>query len=207
MNDTYPAPTDPKTVLATLSAEFVGSFPDPSQVLDPALPEVVFIGRSNVGKSSLINAVVGRKMAKTSATPGKTQLLVAFRFPGFYLLDLPGYGYAKLGQSERRRLHALVDGAIRTRPELRIVVWLLDVRHAPSKEDLAMRELLAQAGRETIVVLTKSDKLSQAQRAKAVRDRACELEVSEDDIVVTSSAKGTGIPDLAELIQDAAQGK
>ncbi len=206
MNDTYAPPTDPKTILAKLPIEFVGSFPDPHHILDPALPEVVFIGRSNVGKSSLINAVVGRKIAKTSGTPGKTQLLVAFRFPDFYLLDLPGYGYAKLSQGERRRLHDLVDDAVRTRPRLRTVIWLLDVRHAPSKDDLAMRELLAGAGRETIVVLTKADKLSQAQRAKAARDRAAELEVGLDDVIVTSSPKGTGIAELADLIQEVAIG-
>jgi GTP-binding protein len=204
LNDSYAPPTDPKTILATLPVEFVGSFPDPNQVLEPPLPEVMFLGRSNVGKSSLINAVVGRKIAKTSGTPGKTQLLVAFRFPGFYLLDLPGYGYAKLNQSERHRLRALVDGAIRTRPRVRTVVWLLDIRHEPSKDDLAMRDLLAESGREAIVVLTKSDKLTQSQRIQAVRDRARTLDVDPDDLVMTSSAKGTSIPELAELIQDAA---
>lgn len=205
MTDLYAPPTDPKTTLARLPVEFVGSFPDPAQAFDPALPEIMLLGRSNVGKSSLINAVVGRKIAKTSATPGKTQLLVAFRFPSFYLLDLPGYGYAKLNQGERRRLRELVDGAIRTRPTLRTVVWLLDVRHEPSKDDMAMRELLAEAGREAIVVLTKADKLTQSARIKAVRDRARALDVNPDDVVVTSSAKGTGIGELADMILEAAQ--
>ncbi len=192
--------------LTELAVSFVGSFPDPQQPLDPALPEIAILGRSNVGKSSLINAVVGRRIARTSGTPGKTQHLNAFQFPTFYLIDLPGYGYARLPHGERKRLRALVDGVIGKRPRLRGVVWLLDIRHPPSKEDFTMRDLLADAGRETVVVLTKADKLPRARRAAAIRDRSAELEVAVDDIVVTSSAEGTGISDLGELILEIAAG-
>ena len=186
--------------LTELEVSFVGSFPDPAHPLEPRLPEIALLGRSNVGKSSLINAVVGRRIAKTSGTPGKTQHLNAFRFPTFYLIDLPGYGYARLPHAERKRLRTLVDGVIGKRPRLRAVVWLLDIRHPPSKDDLAMRDLLADAGRETVVVLTKADKLPRARRAAAIRERASELEVDQDDIVVTSSAEGSGLSELGELI-------
>ncbi|MGE0441250.1 MAG: ribosome biogenesis GTP-binding protein YihA/YsxC [Gemmatimonadales bacterium] len=189
--------------LAPLAVDFIGSFPDPRHRLEPVLPEIAFLGRSNVGKSSLINAVTGRRIARTSGTPGKTQHLNAFRFPEFYLIDLPGYGYARLSQAERRRLRALVDGVIRNRPALAVVVWLLDCRHPPSNDDLAMSELLADAGRETIVVLTKTDKLSQSQRAAAIRARADDLGLDPDLLVPTSSSRGTGIADLGELMLEA----
>ncbi len=186
--------------LVALPFEFIGSFPEPLYQLEPLLPEVAFLGRSNVGKSSLINAVVGRKIARTSSTPGKTQHLNAFRFPEFYLLDLPGYGYAKLSLAERRRLRDLIDEVIGRRPGLRAVVWLLDLRHPVTANDLAMAELLADAKRQTIVVLTKSDKLTQSARIVARRARAGELGVEPDELLVTSSSKGTGIPELGELI-------
>jgi GTP-binding protein len=189
-----------------LPVEFVGSFPDPRHRLEPILPEIGFLGRSNVGKSSLINAVVGRRIARTSATPGKTQYLNVFRFPTFYLLDLPGYGYAKLSLAERRRLRALVEDVVRLRTDLVAVAWLLDIRHPVSKEDLAIRDLLADARRETIVVLTKSDKLAQSARVRACRERALELEVDQKDVVVTSSAKGTGIDELGELVLEVMSG-
>ncbi|MBM4187580.1 MAG: ribosome biogenesis GTP-binding protein YsxC [Gemmatimonadetes bacterium] len=191
------------TRLAQQPVEFVGSFPDPKQVLAPSLPEIAVIGRSNVGKSSLINALAGRKIARTSGTPGKTQLLNAFRFPGFYLIDLPGYGYARLSLAERHRLRTLVAGVVERRSTLRAVLWLLDVRHPPSADDLGIRDLLADTGRETIVALTKADKLPRAQLRRAVAARADELELERDDLVVTSSAKGDGIGELDELIQDA----
>ena len=197
--------TAPRTSpLVTLPFEFIGSFPDPLHPLEPLLPEVAFLGRSNVGKSSLINAVVGRKIARTSSTPGKTQHLNAFRFADFYLLDLPGYGYAKLSLAERKRLRRLINDTISRRPGLRAVVWLLDIRHPATDDDLIMSQLLADAKRETIVVLTKSDKLTQSARATAHRARAEELGVAPDELLVTSSSKGTGIPDLGDLIAEVA---
>lgn len=164
---------------------------------------MAFLGRSNVGKSSLINAITGRRIARTSGTPGKTQHLNAFRFPAFYLIDLPGYGYAKLPKTERRRLRQLVDGTIRRRDRLALVVWLLDIRHPPSDDDLAMSELLADAGRETAVVLTKGDKLSRTRQLAALRERAGDLGLDPDHLILTSSTTGAGVPDLAETILDA----
>ena len=117
-------------------AEFVGTFPDPLVLLDPPLPEVAIVGRSNVGKSSLINAVLGmRGMARVSATPGKTRALNVFRLPDFYLVDLPGYGYAKADKSTRAQISTILDRYIMERPTVAGVVWLLDVRRDPSQDD------------------------------------------------------------------------
>jgi GTP-binding protein len=186
---------------ADLPIEFVGSFPDPNHPLDPPHAEIACLGRSNVGKSSLLNALTGRKIAKTSATPGKTQLLNVFRFPGFYLLDLPGYGFARASQSDRRRFRTLIENTIRLRPNLLAAVWLLDVRHPPSGDDLTMRELLSRSRRAIIPVLTKGDKLSRAQALAARRERARELGLDADDLILTSSREGTGFDRLAERIR------
>lgn len=189
-------------LLADLPIEFIGSFPDALHRLDPILPEIVVLGRSNVGKSTLINAVVGRKIARTSSTPGKTQHLNVFRFPTFYLIDLPGYGYAKLSQAERRRLKDLVHNTIQRRPDLAAALWLLDIRHKLSKEDWAMHDLLADSKREAIIALTKADKLARSKWPAAAKARAAELEIGIDDLVVTSGATGTGTEELGELILD-----
>jgi GTP-binding protein len=182
--------------------EFVGSFPDPVVRLTPPLPEIGFLGRSNVGKSSLLNAVAGRRIARTSATPGKTQHLNVFRFPEFYLIDLPGYGYAKRSLAERRRLQALVHDTVARRRSLAAMVWLLDIRHPLSRDDLAIRELLVDGKLEVIVALTKSDKLSRARALIAARERAAEAAVDFEDVVMTSATKPSGIAELRALIEE-----
>jgi GTP-binding protein len=186
---------------ADLPIEFVGSFPDPNHPLEPPQAEIACLGRSNVGKSSVLNALTGRKIAKTSATPGKTQLLNVFRFPDFYLLDLPGYGFARASLSERRRFRALIENAIQVRSHLVAAIWLLDIRRSPSPDDLAIRSLLVRSRRAVVPVLTKADKLSRAQALAARRDRARELEMGPDDLVLTSAREGTGFDRLAERIR------
>jgi GTP-binding protein len=187
--------------LAALPIEFVGSFPDPLVRLEPVLPEVAFIGRSNVGKSSLLNALVGRKgLARVSATPGKTTLLNAFRLPAFYLVDLPGYGFARASKSARDSYRTLVTRYLRERPSLVGVAWLLDARHDPSAGDFDMQELLVESGRPVLAVLTKADKLGRAARRGRAQAIARALELPDDQVQVTSSRTGDGMTDLGASI-------
>ena len=187
--------------LAALPIEFVGSFPDPLVRLEPVLPEVAFIGRSNVGKSSLLNALVGRKgLARVSATPGKTTLLNAFRLPAFYLVDLPGYGFARASKSARDSYRTLVTRYLRERASLVGVAWLLDARHDPSAGDFDMQELLVESGRPVLAVLTKADKLGRAARRERAQAIARALELPDDQVQVTSSRTGDGMTDLGASI-------
>jgi GTP-binding protein len=165
------------------------------------LPEVAFVGRSNVGKSSLLNALVGKKgLARVSGTPGKTTLLNVFRLPAFYLVDLPGYGFARASKSARTGYRQLLDGYVRLRDPLAGVVWLLDIRRELSAEDLEVRHLLAAAGRPVLAVLTKIDKLGRV----AIRDRtaalAAALDLPDDQLQPTSAVTGEGMADLGESI-------
>lgn len=181
--------------------EFVGSFPEPSVRVDPPLPEIAFIGRSNVGKSSLLNALVGRPgLARVSGTPGKTTLLNFYRLPELYLVDLPGYGFARASKKDRAGYRALVSEYLRTRKTLTGIVWLLDVRHDPSIDDREMQALLTESGRPVLAVLTKADKLT----GSAVRTRQRELTellgLRPEQVELTSSRSGLGIPELATSI-------
>ncbi len=197
----------PPTPQAALPVEFVGSFPDPLVRLEPPLPEVAFIGRSNVGKSSLLNALVGRPgLARVSGTPGKTVLLNAFRLPEFYLIDLPGYGFARAGKSARAGYRRLVTGYLTKRPNLAGVVWLLDVRHQPSKDDREIQELLVESGRPVLAALTKADKLNRSAQSRRTGELAAALGLHEDQVQLTSSTSRLGIAELAESITAAIGG-
>jgi len=187
--------------LAAMPVEFVGSFPDPMVRLVPPMPEIAFIGRSNVGKSSLLNALVGRPgLARVSGTPGKTTLLNAFRMPGFYLVDLPGYGFARAGKAARVGYRRMVTRYLQERGTLAGVVWLLDIRHDPSKEDLEIQELLVGSERPVLVVLTKGDKLTRSAQAARVAELAAALGLQEDQVQLTSTRSRLGIDDLARSI-------
>jgi GTP-binding protein len=194
---------DPANRLLALPIEFVGSFPDPQVRVEPVLPEIAFIGRSNVGKSSLLNTLVGRPgLARVSGSPGKTTLLNFYRLPEFYLVDLPGYGFAKAGKSARAGYRRLVDGYLKGRQELAGVVWLLDVRHQPSNDDFEMQDLLIQSGVPVLAVLTKIDKLTRSALAARTRDLSLALGLQPDQVQLTSSRLKHGIAELADSILD-----
>ena len=188
--------------------EFVGSFPDALVKVDPALPEIAFIGRSNVGKSSLLNALVGRPgLARVSGSPGKTTLLNFYRLPGCYLVDLPGYGFARAGKGARAGYRKLVTGYLRTRASLAGVVWLLDIRHQPSADDVEMQKLLAESGRSVLAVFTKADKLTRSALPIRAQELAEALGLQQDQIQITSSQSKLGITELASSIVAAAEGE
>lgn len=187
----------PPNPLHGMGVEFVGSFPDPLVRLEPPLPEVAFIGRSNVGKSSLLNALVGRPgLARVSGTPGKTTLLNAFRLPAFYLVDLPGYGFARAGKAARAGYRSLVTRYLSERPALAGVVWLLDVRRDPSKDDLEIQRLLVESRRPVLAALTKGDKLTRTAARARTLELAGALGLEEDQVQLTSSRSREGIAEL-----------
>lgn len=193
----FPPAVESRAPFGALPVHFLGSFPDATRRLEPPLPEIILLGRSNVGKSSLINALFGRPLARVSNTPGRTALLNVFRLPAFYLLDVPGYGFAAVAQKERERYRLLVRGLLTRRTTITGVLWLLDLRHDPSAEDRAHGELLAERGLPVLVALTKADKLPFGQRRTRVRALQEVLGMPEEQIQVTSSTTGEGLPELA----------
>jgi GTP-binding protein len=196
----------PANPLLSQPIEFVGSFPDPAVRVDPPLPEIAFIGRSNVGKSSLINALVGRPgLARVSGSPGKTTLLNFYRLPALYLVDLPGYGFARASKADRAGYQRLITGYLRGRQTLKGIVWLLDIRHDPSKEDRAMQQLLVESGRPVLAVFTKADKLTRSAARSRQEELARVLQLQPEQIEMTSSRSGLGIGELALSVLAAAQ--
>ena len=148
----------------------------------------------------MLNALVGRRIAKTSGTPGKTRALNVFTVnDSYYFLDLPGYGYARAGKAQRAAFRGLLKHALH-RVGLRGVVWLLDIRHSPSVDDRAMQQVLVQGETHVLAALTKSDKLSTQQRRERERELRQELGLPEDQMIVTSAKSGEGIADLREAI-------
>jgi GTP-binding protein len=193
--DRAPAPEE-RSLTESL---FRGSFPRADVVLDPPLPEVAFVGRANAGKSSLLNALVGRKIAKTSGTPGKTRALNVFQMERMFYLDLPGYGYSRAAKADRTAFRRLVNHTL-NRERLAGVVWLLDIRHEPSAEDLTMQDLLAERETRTLAALTKGDKLPRREREEREQELRAALGLPEDQVVVTSAKTGDGIAELREAI-------
>jgi GTP-binding protein len=167
------------------------------------LPEVAFAGRSNVGKSSLLNRLVKRKaFARVSNTPGRTREINFFKVNGvFVLADLPGYGYAKISKTRKAEWLPLIEGYLRASTALRGVVQLLDCRHDPSEEDLQMFDFLADVGVPTLVVLTKIDKLRKREIPERVHAIAVALRLEDDQIIKFSAETNEGRDELAETVQ------
>lgn len=173
-----------------------------SQLPASTMPEVAFSGRSNVGKSSLINRLVNRKtLARTSATPGKTATINFYRLDTMRMVDLPGYGYAKVSDSERRRWSELIEGYFDDDRDLRLVLQLWDMRHDPSKDDYQMLEYMVERGIPFIVVLTKSDKLNKSERAKRLAAFDAILSDLEGVTVIPfSSMNGEGADEIRAIL-------
>ena len=171
---------------------------------DAVLPEVAFAGRSNVGKSSLLNRLVRRKkFARVSNTPGRTREINFFKVnDAVMFVDLPGYGYARISKEKRAEWRPLIEGYLSTSPQLRGIVQLLDARHDPTPEDLQMLEFLADLGVPTIVALTKIDKLPAKDAAKRVADVARGIGVDTEQVIPFSAVTDQGRDELAEAIQD-----
>ena len=185
--------------------QFETSFGTPSQLKDSDCPEIVFSGKSNVGKSSLLNKLFNRKnFARVSATPGKTVTINFFRLENLRFVDLPGYGFAKRPKGEMRRWADLMEFYFKTKRDIRLVVQLLDMRHSPTSDDIDMLNFLIQSELPFIVVLTKADKLNKTERAKRELEIATELENLGDTVVIPfSSETGEGLDRLKAEIEKA----
>lgn len=187
------------------SVEYAGTIAKKGGPAPGTLPQVAFSGRSNVGKSSLINTLLRRtrnKIAHVSARPGKTQALNFFEVNGdFYLVDLPGYGYAKVPEAMRDAWGDLIEWYLGESGAVRGVVHLVDARHEPTVHDLRMIEYLAGIGLPTLVVLTKIDKLKRSERAKSIKRALTTLEIDESQLLPFSSKTGEGRDDLLEALE------
>jgi GTP-binding protein len=186
------------------SVEFIKSGTRPKHFPEGDLPEVAFAGRSNVGKSSLINALVGRKsLVKVSGTPGRTQLVNFFEVNGaLSLVDLPGYGFAKVPEPVRRKWGAMIEGYFASRTTLRAVVVIMDLRRGVEEDDTQLIEALPHYGIQPILAFTKGDKFKNNARKNRVHEIAKEIGARPSDIIVTSATKRTGLDVLWKRIID-----
>ena len=185
------------------SADFVTSMARYGNFAGRGLPQIAVVGRSNVGKSSLINCLCRRsKLARTSSTPGKTRLINAFLLNGsFHLIDLPGYGFAKVDKQEKARWGQMMQEYFEQSGELRHVLCLVDIRHEPTAEDVQMNSFLRETGIPFTVIATKTDKISRGQRQKYLAPICRALLVQPWQIVCFSSEDRTGRPELLALLE------
>jgi len=185
------------------SAEFVTSAVKPSQYPLSVLPEIAFSGRSNVGKSSLINILLNRKrLVKTSSTPGRTQLINFFNInEAFYFVDLPGYGYAKVPASVKKKWGPMIETYLTTRETLKGVVLIMDIRRMPGSEELNFIDWLNHYYISTILVLTKSDKLSKTRQKKQQLEIANALSVNKDNLVLFSAKSRQGKDEVWDAVE------
>lgn len=189
------------------NAKFITSFGSFKQLPPSDRTEIAFAGRSNVGKSSLINKIFNRKaLARVSAVPGKTATINFYGLENVYFVDLPGYGYAKVAKSEKQRWGELIEGYLNDDRELALVFQLVDFRHPPTADDVMMINFLIDSGIPFVVVLTKADKLSKKQREERRAALVSELPCGEDITIVEFSAQtGEGCEDIRAIIEELAQ--
>lgn len=189
------------------SAVFETSAGVSGQLIESTLPEIAFSGRSNVGKSSLINKLLNRKsLARTSATPGKTATINFYKLDTMRLVDLPGYGYAKLSASEKQRFSQTIEHYFNDDRDLRLVLQLVDMRHPPTANDFQMLNYLIECEIPFVVVLTKSDKLNKTEREKrlaALREELSDFEGIE--CIPFSAVNGEGVETLREILDEVTQ--
>jgi len=198
-------PRAPAEKLVIRNVEFMGGMSEKHGWRpESTLPEIAFAGRSNVGKSSLLNTLVRRKsFARVSRTPGRTREINFFRVNnGFVLVDLPGYGYARVSKEKRAEWRPLMESYLKRTSQLRGIVLLLDIRRDPSEDDRAMLDFLAETEVPTIVALTKTDKLSKAAARQRVSEISAALALDNEQVIPFSAQSGDGRTELLEAITD-----
>jgi len=171
---------------------------------DTGLPEIAFVGRSNVGKSSLINALINRKsLARVSKQPGKTRTINFYNIENtLYFVDLPGYGYAKASKTELAKWGPMIEGYLKNRPQLKCIIQLIDIRHPPSALDMQMHDWLRHYNFQMIFVLTKMDKIKRSQVPKHIKIIRTALNLGTDDVFLPfSSETKQGRDELLAIIQ------
>ncbi|MGA9565702.1 MAG: ribosome biogenesis GTP-binding protein YihA/YsxC [Candidatus Korobacteraceae bacterium] len=191
-----------------VQTRFITSAADPQQFPAPSAPEIAFLGRSNVGKSSLINALVGDKVAKTSNTPGRTQTINFFELrrpgrphPEFFFVDLPGYGYARVPKAITTLWSQFIDPYLASRSSLALCLSLVDISIPPQQSDIQLHEWLRHHDRPYLVVATKADRISNNHLRKALAELSSELGVPSDAIIPFSVKGKTGHVELWRAIQ------
>ena len=186
-------------------ADFLTSGVDFDSFPEEGVPEFVFCGRSNVGKSSFINMLVNRKsLARTSSNPGKTQTINFYHINNsFYFVDVPGYGYAKVSKTIKATFGKMIEVYMKDRKSLRLVFLLVDFRHKPSEDDIMMYKFLKYYNRKVVVIATKSDKVKNSERrqCKETIIKALELDAN-DRLVITSSEKREGLGEVLTILDD-----
>lgn len=188
---------------------FETSFGSFSQLKASDLPEIAFSGRSNVGKSSLLNKLLSRKsLARVSSAPGKTATINFFKVDKCRFVDLPGYGYAKVTHEDKLRWAELMEGYFSSSRDIRLVVQLIDMRHLPTQQDMDMIDYMIQTNIPFVIALTKCDKLNKTERANQY-ESICSILKNYGDVSVIpfSSTKGDGVEELRKLISEAIEGE
>lgn len=186
-------------------AEFKGAFVELKQLPVVNLPEIALVGKSNVGKSSLLNKVVNRKkLAKSSSTPGKTRTINMYLINNsFCFIDLPGYGFAKVPQSERARWQKMIEKYLTGRKQLKGVIHLIDIRHPPGENDVLMKEWLTHYELPVLMVATKADKISRGARQKHLTQIRKTLGLLPGDVLIPFSAEtGEGVEEIHNALEE-----